>query len=778
MEVSQNRMTRYLWLLVFVAFTFYLWMQLSHRIAFQNHIDDLFWMMPYVAKHLDGASLSQSLGFVFSSQTEMGAPSLNIAMLVFYKCFGHFAAGPIFVTFTLHVLLCVLLFTFVSRWSGMGENIAWGVALVFLCFYPHFHSYVWAVAIQHQIVLLFSFVVLDRFMDLSTSTTFSCANWLSWLAICFLASFARESILALPVGLFLLVFFSSNSLTNFRERLVWAGPGILLLVGYRCVEIVRMTWGWQVENFAGNRAGGMWHWLKNLRVWTGDYFEAHFGSRLMGALFASLILWSILSGLGLLFWLLIRKIERSRGASIANRLFQPRVKWRLATLICVGAVTFVFWGFWRLGFKELMSIFSSVLFPTKNVFNHLTFMRWQMMDFLPRLRPNAFISVFLCFASLLALVQQFRRQRYWFLVLFLQSLMIFGYLKEMQKTHIGVSVPSRYALYLTPLVVVSIGYLVWEIWNYFSPRLSAFMRRFAVGMALLLLFCCLVMNIVAIERRVRVTTLSDAAGLFPAIFSMQMGDLARQFLDRQPEPLNRPLRIYADSRVLDYHIAVFTEFFPGEIFPDDSPFHPVAFGIQSELIPPRYSRAIRVELTSDRKAADLNICGSTWCDQNQEPIDESERRVSHAEKMMARHDYLDAFRELTPVLKREPFVLRMVLEPGQSYSDFLYNVSGDNMMVHFPSYLSLRTPKYLVVRKMIAYGLVTRGKVLLYNCYLKEKLGQGLCSRSVYEDIRRLGLNNETWKREDFAFGRPSEAKEVMAFAVEKTAPIPADYLE
>lgn len=125
------------------AWTFY-------RLAVQAVLEnDLWWMIPMVHRAVDGKGAWEVLGYLLSPfPQKLGLPALKILLVLVGEGFG-WQLPPILATAVLLHFLNGGLLYFFGRGLRLSRKVSLLASCLYLCFFPHFHAIVWPTAFQH-----------------------------------------------------------------------------------------------------------------------------------------------------------------------------------------------------------------------------------------------------------------------------------------------------------------------------------------------------------------------------------------------------------------------------------------------------------------------------------------------------------------------------------------------------------------------------------------------------------------------------------------------------
>lgn len=197
--------------------------------------DDLVWYIPTIWQGIQGKSWLEVLKFLTdATPREYGVVSLNLYTAALLGVFGLDARAFLTAGVVLHALGAGLTYR-LGRAMRIGRPASVGAGLLWLVYMPAFGAYLWPMAAQHQLVVLASLLVLERY--LSTERAIEDGRparwrWVSTIGLAALASLLRPSVLLLPLAIGAHVLFGMR---NDRIRLArlrrWA-PALAVFLGY------------------------------------------------------------------------------------------------------------------------------------------------------------------------------------------------------------------------------------------------------------------------------------------------------------------------------------------------------------------------------------------------------------------------------------------------------------------------------------------------------------------------------------------------------------------
>jgi len=393
----------------------FLWMAIAQRLGHTYLEDDLLWLVPSVENTLHTQSLYGVLKAFHASEMTL-FDGMYFSFLVTF--IGHHFSVYAYASFICHFLIAVAFFMMLFLGLRLSQTLGLLASLIYLTFCGHYDAYLWPMAAHHLWVLLFSFVMMtlyliaDRRLDENKNID-KIYGVMLVLALC--AGFSRLSILVLPLMMVAHIVLTNHNTLKVADKIRRWLPVFYLLTVYQLIIIL---------------AGGHQDVL-------GKIFYPHsYQSR--GAM-AMLIAagWAVfLLGLYAVMGLAVRFAP-------TNKLYFLRWPW-----------------YGLLFFSYPLGLCSYTWFaPMASAESRGVFQRWQ-----PMVLPEGILAHvgWWCLGAVLLfyLIRQalVRRDLLIFLVWYL-FLMPFLALK-------GDSIPSRYLIYVSPVLAVSLG----VVWQQLKPK--------------------------------------------------------------------------------------------------------------------------------------------------------------------------------------------------------------------------------------------------------------------------------------------------------------------
>jgi len=185
---------------------------------------DLWWMIPTMAHYVDGKPLAEVVGFLLSpAPLGLGQPALKIYLFLATSWLGLQTQGLIIVALLVHVANAAALFVLGTRLS-LGPRISAWAAVTYLTLFAHFHAYLWPTASQHVIGLFFILIVLNLY--LTTDERWSSGRpyrwyWVATLGAGLLASLQRSTLIAPALMLTHILIASGDDRGRLRRFDLW-----------------------------------------------------------------------------------------------------------------------------------------------------------------------------------------------------------------------------------------------------------------------------------------------------------------------------------------------------------------------------------------------------------------------------------------------------------------------------------------------------------------------------------------------------------------------------
>jgi len=211
--------------------------------------DDMTVMLPKALQVVETHSGREILTYILDNHKENAVPCLKIALMLLAALFGPHVAYYLTVTLTLHVLislclacLCRLLLQY-SRFQAFMCG-----ALLITCA-ALFHSWLWPVAMQHQITVLSILVYLLVYASAVSKNDYSFRQ-IAFLALTgFIISWTRISVLIGPLAVLTNVFLQAKTRQEFWAGIKLVGPATLSFVPALLYFIIAGTQGGIMKSF-------------------------------------------------------------------------------------------------------------------------------------------------------------------------------------------------------------------------------------------------------------------------------------------------------------------------------------------------------------------------------------------------------------------------------------------------------------------------------------------------------------------------------------------------
>lgn len=175
---------------------------------------DLLWFVPTVLREVKALPPGRLLLYLLRPWPAwFEVASLKIYVFSALSLFGPMAKYLIYTSILVHFMNSALLYK-LGRQFGFSYRAAFLACVMYLSYFAHFHAYMWPMAFQHLLVIFFILLGLNLYCKVETIASGS-GDYRRWFIAAFavncLASLCRISILALPLVMFTDILISSKS---------------------------------------------------------------------------------------------------------------------------------------------------------------------------------------------------------------------------------------------------------------------------------------------------------------------------------------------------------------------------------------------------------------------------------------------------------------------------------------------------------------------------------------------------------------------------------------
>lgn len=475
---------------------------LSTPIQMIFHETDFWWMIPTLSHISQHNSFWKTVEILIFNPalTNYGEPSMNLYLFLIYYFLGFKVQYFIFMSMILH-LCCVFFLYRILRRIGFSFQITFLAVLIYAFSFFHSLYFLWPMAAQHLIAILFMLLTLNLFFE----TNYRFDHGLPWrvifwqaLIVNFLASFCQISILVLPVGIFLYILCcSGNHATRIKRYDIW----LPLFVTYLGHPLIRSL-------FVGHPScyqSAYWSIFKKILS-----HVPFFGSLTLNAsLEINPVILYLLSfvavtvGLFSLRFLLKISLRRSffiflkrimlTGAIFCLIIFL--LVWRCRNIVVpigVGIPLPDFISPYNF-IRPLAGVFISFLNPIRTALSMNASVPYY---YIPIRNDIAWIALFMLFLVIFLKNVYFKyKPLIFFVIIYIFALPL---LTQISLWEMKNSIPSRYFVYITPLFAVIFSSAVSLIYDFFMNKVKISVLK--KGLILLIFFSAVCfLNILAVK---------------------------------------------------------------------------------------------------------------------------------------------------------------------------------------------------------------------------------------------------------------------------------------
>ncbi len=220
-----------------------LYRAIAPRLEYPDLEDDTLIFTPIAIQESHGKSFGEVFRFVFHLAHEYGIPSLNIYWHLMQRFLGLEVKYYSLSLFALHHLNALLFWVLLARGFRMGIAASAFSAIFFLVYSPQFHAYLWPISFQHLSVLSGVFLTLILYRETENRIAQGAPRALWWkkatVAAAVLSSLLRVTIFLAPFHIALDIFCTSGSEQEIRRRLRWWTPLFLVYLPFRILSFFR-----------------------------------------------------------------------------------------------------------------------------------------------------------------------------------------------------------------------------------------------------------------------------------------------------------------------------------------------------------------------------------------------------------------------------------------------------------------------------------------------------------------------------------------------------------
>ena len=670
--------------------------------------NDLWWMTPSVLHFTVGQSPGALLQFLLSpAPLILGQPVLKIYLWLGLALFGGATTPLLLISLAVHVANAALLYVF-SRQLAFDRRISLCAALVYLTFFAHFHAYLWPTAFQHLfgMTTILGLVNLYLHADRLGTNHLQAQWWLfTTLAVALFASLQRSTVIA-PAMMLTHILLCSKDATDRAARY---GRWLPLFALYAVYPIMALT-------FVGDPIIS----TALSRVSLGPVLTA-------GALFIGVIV-----GL-LVIRGLVRAYPRYRHRPLVTRAIPAAVLLTCFVVLCLRDHRQVLLPYNAL--LPFIAALTSFLDPLHKA------LAIDAVEPYYQLPAQAGVASLLLAVALLAAftVQAASRhpQRLLLVVWYVMILLRFNVYSYL------IRVPSRYFIYLSPLMAVLIGWVLVAIVDALSARVRLKpLVGHAVLAGLVILLCA--PNVLAIRLALFRGRLANTYGVYDDLRAAHLikEDLrVRGWSSLAPGAiavqgaLPLPARELWPSAPVDLGAYEAFRAVTADVFND-----PAMRGIQvNATLVPAGTRAVYVI-----SGARIHTGAGADADPFTRLLDQGWIRLSQRRDAEA----LGLFRR---AIATRPFLLRYVLAHGAP-EDLRWITSGadlrhwvDALGILHAGWLQHPSPKYTRITAVMRQELSDYLLCLVCAAYLESRAGRIERSRYWLSQTRLIDNDPERW---------------------------------
>jgi len=219
-----------------LAACFLMWAA-AQRIGHTYLEDDMLWFIPSVENTLHTQSFYDVLKSFHASEMTLFD---GMYFSFFVTFIGHHFPVYAYASFICHFLNAAAFFIMLVLGLRLSQGLSLLASLIYLTFYGHYHAYLWPIASHHLWVLLLTFIIMtlyliaDRRLDENKNIA-KIYGWMVVLALC--AGLNRLSILVLPLMMVLHIAFTNNNTLKLADKVRRWLPVFYLLTVYQVIIV-------------------------------------------------------------------------------------------------------------------------------------------------------------------------------------------------------------------------------------------------------------------------------------------------------------------------------------------------------------------------------------------------------------------------------------------------------------------------------------------------------------------------------------------------------------
>ncbi len=671
--------------------------------------DDLSWMLPTMSYYVDGKSLGEVLGFLFSpAPLDLGQPVLKMYLALVLIGSGVYTSQLILVSVGVHFLNALLLY-WLCRQLDVSRRVSVVAATIYLTLFAHFHAYMWPPAAQHIIAVFTILLILDLYLLTERRVQSRAPYRWPFIAAWGVTLFAslQRSTLIVPVSILTHILACSR---DAEERLSRYERWLPMFMCYLIYPSFALT-------FVGDP-----------KLTTGLVKLP------LPPLGNALVVLAVGSGCLLALWMLLRLIPRYRSAATIGRV-APGVA--VVGLIVVSMIR---------DHRQILLPYNAFLPFTATLASFLEPLEAVFLidSTEPYHHVSAEIGGFRVIASLIvvaAFLVTCVRKKKQLLMLVAWYVVCLMYLLGPNLSFAG-RIPSRYFVYVSPVFAVVIASMLVGLHAVLleGTRLRPFTRE--VILAGVLVGLC-VPNMVAIKLEMYRGRLANTYLIYEDV---RLAETIRQDLQR-PEVARR-------REAPDIHVANVTPM-PVKEFWEFSPLDPARYetfrDVMSEVFREKKKRGIHVNETptSGRPGAMYMVSGHRIKNADGGEVDPFGRLLDDAVARMRGNRYQEARELLRRALEERPFLLRYVLASNR-LDDLRWITNGLDMHAWvnkiaavYGGWSDVRIAKNERVAATMNGELSDYVQCLFYLAYLENRAGRTEESRQWLSRIQFLERDPE-----------------------------------